>query len=252
MENLFKQSCHFSSTRLDKNVEYLRVFLGFNDTKVFKVVWKSRCLLASDYEKKMSENVLVLRKYGLSSDKIESLLLKNPACLLQRVEWFDGAVKKVEPLLGIRPDSPQFLDGVEIVMSLSEATLDNKLGICRSFGWTDEEIDRMTRSLPFCLRKSEGTIKASFEWFKEETGYEDEYLSTHPKLLVYSLEKRIVPRYRVWASLLDNNLKSGVSVCTIVALSEEKFVKDFVLPYREVVPSLYENYINATGLKIKC
>ena len=74
----------------------------------------------------------------------------------------------------------------------------------------------------------------------------------HPKLLVYSLEKRIVPRYRVWVSLLDNNLKSGLSVSTIVAYSQEKFTRDFVLPYREVVPSLYENYVNATGLKIKC
>ncbi|PWA58277.1 mitochodrial transcription termination factor [Artemisia annua] len=253
LENLFKQSCHFSSTRLDNNVKYLRVLLGFDDAKVFKVVWKSRCLLASDFEKKVSENVLVLRKYGLSDDKIEMLLLKNPGCLLQRAEWFDGAVKKVEPLLGIRPDSPRFLDGIETVMSLSEANLDKKLGVFRSFGWTDEEIVRMTGSLPFCLRKSEGMIKSSLEWFKEETGYEGEYLSTHPKLLVYSLEKRVIPRYQVLASLKEKNvLESRSSLCSVVALSEEKFMKDFVLPYREVVPSLYENYTNATDKKIKC
>ncbi|GJT64007.1 transcription termination factor MTERF5, chloroplastic-like protein [Tanacetum coccineum] len=110
----------------------------------------------------------VLRKYGVSSHKIESLLLKNPGCLLQRVEWLDGVVKKVEPLLGIRPDSPRFLDGVEIVKSFSEATLNKKLGIFRSFGWTEDEIVRMTGSLPSCLRRSEGTIKASLEWFKEK------------------------------------------------------------------------------------
>ncbi|GKC81062.1 mitochodrial transcription termination factor [Tanacetum coccineum] len=252
LEKLFKQSCNISSTRLDNNFRYLRVLLGFDDAKVFKVVLKSWWKLASDYEKKISENILVLSKYGLSSDKIESLLLRNSGCLLQRAEWLDGVVKKVEPLLGIRPDSPRFLDGVVIVMTLSEATLDKKLMIFRSFGWTEEEIVRMTRSLPFCLRRSEGAIKALLEWFKVEIGYGGEYLSTHPKLLVYSLEKRVVPRYRVWASLLDSNLKSGFSVCTIVALSEEKFMREFVLPYREVVPCLYENYINATGLKIKC
>nr|GEV07724.1 transcription termination factor MTEF1, chloroplastic-like isoform X1 [Tanacetum cinerariifolium] len=247
LEKLFKPSIHFSSTRLENNVRYLRGLLGFDDTKVFKVVSKSWWLLASDYEKKISENILVLSKYGWSSHKIEWLLLKNPGCLLQRVEWLDGVVQKVEPLLGIRPDSPRFLDGVEILMALSEATLDKKLMIFRSFGWTEEEIVRMTRSLPLCLRRSEGAIKASLEWFKVEIGYGGEYLSTHPKLLVYSLEKRVVPRYRVWASLLESDLKSGFLVCTIVALSEEKFMKDFVLPYREVVPCLYENYINATG-----
>ncbi|GJZ55516.1 transcription termination factor MTERF5, chloroplastic-like protein [Tanacetum coccineum] len=250
LEKLFKTSCHFSSTRLDNNVRYLRVLLGFDDTKVFKVVSKSWWLLASDYEKKISENMLVLRKYGVSSDKIESLLLKNPRCLLQRVEWLDGVVKKVEPLLGIRPDSPRFLDGVEIGMSLSEATLDKKLGIFRSFGWTEDEIVRMTRSLPLCLGRSEGAIKAKLEWFKEEIGYGGEYLSTHPKLFVYSLEKRVIPRYKVLASLKENNvLKNKLSLYTVVALSEEKFVTDFVLPYREVVPCLYESYTNAIGQK---
>ncbi|GJX02556.1 transcription termination factor MTERF5, chloroplastic-like protein [Tanacetum coccineum] len=253
LEKLFKSSIHFSITRLENNVRYLRVLLGFDDTKVFKVVSRSLWKLGSDYEKKISGNILVLRKYGLSSHKIESLLLKEPGSLLQRDEWLDGVVKKVEPLLGIKPDSPRFLDGVEIVMSLSEATLDKKLGVFRSLGWTEEEIVRMTRSLPFCLRMSEGTIKAKLEWFKEEIGYGGEYLSTHPKVLEYSLEKRIVPRYQVLASLKEKNvLKSKLSLYTAVGLSKEKFVKDFVLPYREVVPCLFESYTNATGQKIKC
>ncbi|GJS08519.1 transcription termination factor MTERF5, chloroplastic-like protein [Tanacetum coccineum] len=208
---------------LDNNVKYLRVLLGFDDTKVFKVVSKSWWLLASDFEKKISENILVLRKYELSSDKIESLLLKELGSLLQQ--------------------------GIEIVMLLSKATLDKKLRFFRSFRWTEEEIVRMTRSLPFCLRRSKGAIKASLEWFKVEIGYGGEYLSTHPKLLVYSLEKRVIPRYKVLASLKENNvLKNKLSLYTVVALSEEKFVTDFVLPYREVVPCLYESYTNAIAI----
>ncbi|GJV88508.1 transcription termination factor MTERF5, chloroplastic-like protein [Tanacetum coccineum] len=226
-------------------------FVGFDDTKVIKIVSRSMWKLGYDYEKKMSKNILVLRKYGLSSDKIETFFLMEPGCLLRRVEWLDGVVNKVEPLLGIRPGSPCFLDGIRLAMSLSEATMDKKLGIFRSFGWTEDEICTMTRSSPLCLRRSEGAIKAKLEWFKEEIGYGGEYLSTHPKLLVYSLEKRVIPRYKVLASLKEKNvLKSKLSLCSVVALSEEKFVRDFVLPYCEVVPSLCENYINSTGLTI--
>ncbi|GJX96682.1 mitochodrial transcription termination factor [Tanacetum coccineum] len=164
---------------LDNNLRYLRVLLGFDDAKVFKVVSRSWWKLASDYEKKISENILVLRKYGLSSHKIESLLLRNPGCLLRHAEWLDGVVKKVEPLLGIRL------------------------------------------------------------W--------GEYFQTHPQVLVYSLEKRVIPRYKVLASLKEKSaLKSKLSFCSVVALSEEKFVRDFVLPYCEVVPSLYENYTKST------
>ncbi|GJT64106.1 mitochodrial transcription termination factor [Tanacetum coccineum] len=95
--------------------------------------------------------------------------------------------------------------------------------------------------------RPEGAIKAKLEWFKEEIGYGGKFLSTHPKLLVYSLEKRVIPRYKVLASLKEKNvLKSKLSLCSVVALSEEKFVRDFVLPYCEVVPSLYENYTKST------
>ncbi|GJW11694.1 hypothetical protein Tco_1577521 [Tanacetum coccineum] len=79
----------------------------------------------------------------------------------------------------------------------------------------------------------------------------------HNKLLEDAVEKLIqklpprVVRYRNRINL-KSNLKSGFSVCSIVAFSEEKFMRDFVLPYHEVMPSLYENYINATGLKFKC
>ncbi|GJV10402.1 RNA-directed DNA polymerase, eukaryota, reverse transcriptase zinc-binding domain protein [Tanacetum coccineum] len=128
---------------------------------------------------------------------------------------------------------------------------DKGVELQRSFGWTEDEICTMTRSSPLCLRRSEGAIKAKLEWFKEEIGYGGEYLSTHPKLLVYSLEKRVIPRYKVLASLKEKNvLKSKLSFCTVVALSEEKFVRDFVLPYCEFVPSIYENYTKSTALTI--
>ncbi|GKD05235.1 mitochodrial transcription termination factor [Tanacetum coccineum] len=106
-------------------------------------------------------------------------------------------------------------------MSLSEATLDKKLGIFRSFEWTKEEIVRMTRSFPLCLNRSEGMIRVSLKRFKEEIGYEGENLSSHPKLLMYSLEKRIVPRYQVLASLKEKNvLKSKLSLYTAVSRGE--------------------------------
>ncbi|GJX02555.1 mitochodrial transcription termination factor [Tanacetum coccineum] len=324
-------------------------------------LWK----LGSDYEKKFSENILVLRKYEVSSHKIESLLLKNPGCLLQRVEWLDGVVKKLEPLLGIRPDSPRYLDGVEI-----------------------DEIVIMTRSLPSCLRRSEGTIKAKLEWFKEEIGYGDHRMeepetesdseeipfktekinkvkseyrkgessknksrnyefrmpmhkgipnknnSSSGAINILNLDcisdlterKRILEKWSTEISLIlqtnQDDFQTAKSVLTliehktegniqslvkqaqwnedihgidffdsvidilytmfvgidyhgnkdleiikeqeqarrnklshytaVVARSEEKFVKDFVLPYCEVVPCLYESYTNATGQKIKC
>ncbi|KAF5805706.1 putative transcription regulator mTERF family [Helianthus annuus] len=251
LEKLVKQSNNFSSNRLGANVSFLRELLGGCDDKVSKVIQRSWWMLSSNYAHKLSSSLLVLKKNGLSDDKIQSILLKNPACLLQNPQWLEATITKVEPVLGVPPESPRFLDGLEIIISLSKSTLDMKFGIFRSFGWSDSEILTMTKALPFCLRSSEARIQLSLNFFMNELGYTPAYLATHPKLLVYSLEKRVMPRTQVLNVLRENKLlKKNFSLCSIAALSEEKFLKDFVLPYREFVPHLFEAYTKATGHQV--
>ncbi|KAL8199947.1 hypothetical protein R6Q57_013515 [Mikania cordata] len=247
LENLFRRSVNFSTSRLGANVDYLREVLG-SDEKVIKVIQRSWWMFSLNYAKKLSPNLLVLKKNGLSDDKIEYILLKNPSCLLRNPDWLEATIKKVEPVLGIPPESPRFVDGLEMVLSLSESTIDMKSGIFRSFGWSDSEILTMTRSLPSCLRGSEAKLQASLKFFMSKLGYTAAYLATHPKLLVYSLDKRVMPRYEVLEILKEKKLlKNNFSLCSVSALSVEKFIKDFVMPYNEFVPNLYEAYTNATG-----
>ncbi|KAI3706165.1 hypothetical protein L1987_76423 [Smallanthus sonchifolius] len=247
LEKLFKQSTSFSTNRLVANVNYLRELLGSDDEKVNKVIQRSWWMLSSNYAHKLSASLLVLKKNGLSNDKTESILLRNPGCLLQSAEWLEATINKVEPVLGIPPESPRFVDGLEIIVSLSKSTLDMKFAIFRSFGWSESEILTMTRSLPFCLRSSEARLQVSLNFFMNELGYSAAYLATHPKLLVYSLEKRVMPRNKVLKILKEKKvLKNNYSLCSVVALSEENFIKDFVLPYREFVPHLFEVYTKAT------
>ncbi|KAF5810411.1 putative transcription regulator mTERF family [Helianthus annuus] len=250
LEKLFKQSYNFSSNRLSANVNFLRELLGCDD-KVNKVIQRSAWMLNSNYAHRLSSSWMLLKKNGLSDEKIQTILLKNPNCLLQNPEWLEATVSKVEPVLGIPPESPRFLDGLEIVISLSKSTLDMKFGIFRSFGWLDSEILIMAKALPFCLRRSEAKLQASLNFFMNELGYTPAYLATHPKLLVYSLEKRVMPRKQVLNILKEKKvLKSNFSLCSVAALSEEKFIKDFVLPYREFVPHLFEAYTKAAGHQI--
>nr|XP_043617167.1 transcription termination factor MTERF2, chloroplastic-like [Erigeron canadensis] len=242
-------SSSISSTRLCDNISYLRELLS-SDEKVIKVIQRSWWLLATNFTSKVNASLSVLKEHGLSDEKIELILLRNPGCLLQSVEWLDATIKKVEPVLGISAESPRFVDGIEIVVSMTQATLDAKFGIFRSFGWLDSEILKMTVALPFCLRLSEDNMKLTLDFLMNKLGYTAAYLSTHPKLIVYSLKRRVIPRYNVLEVLKEKKvLKSKFSLCSVVALSEEKFVKDYVLPFSEGVPHLYETYTKATGYK---
>ncbi|KVI07245.1 Mitochodrial transcription termination factor-related protein, partial [Cynara cardunculus var. scolymus] len=133
--------------------------------------------------------------------------------------------------------------------ALSTATkLETKFEVYRSFGWSDSEIITMARALPVCLRRSEAKLQTTLNFFMNELGYTAAYLATHPKMLVYSLEKRVMPRNSVLEILKEKKLlKYNFSLCSVVALSEVKFLDDFVLPYCDFVPHLYEAYPNATG-----
>lgn len=247
LEKLVKQSPTYSSNRLGSNVDYLKKLLN-SDEKVSKVIYRSWWMLSTNFAQKLSANMLVLEKYGLPNDKIETILLRNPGCLLQSPEWLESTIKRVEPVLGIPRNSPRFVDGIEIIISLSKLTLETKFGVFRSFGWTDSEIFTMVKALPFCVRRSEAKIQVSLNFFMNELGYTAQYLATHPKLLVYSLEKRVMPRNKVLEILKEKKLlKNNFSLCSVVAFSEVNFVKDFVAPYHEFVPHLLEAYTNATG-----
>ncbi|XP_024970318.1 transcription termination factor MTERF2, chloroplastic-like [Cynara cardunculus var. scolymus] len=247
LEKLFKPTLGFSNNRLTSNVNYLRELLD-SDDKVIKVIHKSWWLLSTNFAQKLSANLLVLKKYGFSNGKIENLLMKNPGCLLQSPEWLETTIKKVEPVLGIPRESPRFVDGFETVASMTNSKLETKFEVYRSFGWSDSEIITMARALPVCLRRSEAKLQTTLNFFMNELGYTAAYLATHPKMLVYSLEKRVMPRNSVLEILKEKKLlKYNFSLCSVVALSEVKFLDDFVLPYCDFVPHLYEAYPNATG-----
>ncbi|KAI3757420.1 hypothetical protein L6452_04957 [Arctium lappa] len=241
LEKVFKPSINFSSNRLVANVNYLRKLLD-SDEKVIKVIHKSWWWLSTNFAQKLSANLLVLKKYGLSDRKIEVILIKNPGYLLQTPEWLEATIKKAENVLGIPRGSPRFADGIEMVASMTTSKLEMKFGIFRNFGWSDLEIITMARALPFCLSCSEAKLEASLNFFMNELGYTAAYLASHPKMLVYSLEKRVMPRNKVLEILKEKKvLKKNFSLCSVVALSEVKFVEDFVLPYRDFVPHLYSS-----------
>nr|XP_043614576.1 uncharacterized protein LOC122586662 [Erigeron canadensis] len=244
LENLFRKSRNISSKKLSDNVIFLRELLG-SDAKVCKVLQRTWLSLS---EQKMSHNLQILNKYGLSNAKMKTLVLQDPNVLLTKSKYLESSIKKVEPVFGIRPNSPRFGDGIEMIVSMSKSTLERKLQIFRSFGWLDSDILTMTRTSPFCLKRSEAKLKVSLNFFMNELGFTAAYVATHPKLLVYSLEKRVMPRNKVLQILNDKKLlKSKYSLCTGISLSEKKFMKYFVFPYQECVPHLYEVYTNASG-----
>ncbi|CAK9184922.1 unnamed protein product [Ilex paraguariensis] len=231
-------------THIIPSLDYLRRALR-SDENVIRALKRSQWLLTCNTLKKMPPNVLLLRKCGLSIEKIEKFIINNPRYVLQKPEWLEEIVHRVEEELGIPRVSRMFLYGIDALASSSKSTLERKFGIFRSFGWSNSEISTMARNLPYCLSLSEAKIRNALNYFMKEIGYAPGYLASHPKLLMHSLEKRVVPRNEVLKILIEKKLnKSKQSLYAVVCLTESKFIEDYVLPYKNKMPDLYGAYNN--------
>lgn len=230
-------------TYIRPSLVYLRNLLG-SDEYVVNIIKKNSWLLR--VTKTLAPKVLLLQDIGLSDEKIRKFILQNPTRITRNVGWLKDVIHRVEKDLGIPRESPMFCHGISAILSISQSTLANKIDIYRSFGWSDEHIRTMTRTHPSCLNFSEATICKRLTFLMNEVGLTPEYLASRSYFLTYSLEKRVIPRYRILKILNEKHLKKGVQLSAI-SFSPSKFMEAYLLPYKDKIPIAYESYMKSVG-----
>ncbi|CAI9106519.1 OLC1v1005699C1 [Oldenlandia corymbosa var. corymbosa] len=135
------------------------------------------------------------------------------------------------------------------------STIDEKLGVFRSFGWSDLEIFGIVRKLPMFLTQTATRIRIVVDFFMNELGYSPHYLASHPVFLTLSFDKRVKPRVEVVRTLTKKNLnRRKAGLFSVLSMSESMFLKNYILPYKDVlpVPDMYNAYLSKAEIpKIK-
>ncbi|XP_059280905.1 transcription termination factor MTERF15, mitochondrial-like [Lycium ferocissimum] len=230
-------------TILKPNLNYLMELLGSQDS-VAKIVMKEPRLLSRNLPKVIPPNILLLQDLGFSRMDIETIFNRHPRFLLNNPEWLERAVHRLEKNFHMSRGSRMFLHGFVVLRSLDESKLQRKLNIFQSFGWSDSDICKMVRTVPYCLTTSEAKIRITLKFFMNELGYEPSYLASNAPLLKYSFEKRVVPRNEILNFLKENQLVKGkLSLYTVVKCTELQFLEKYVLPFRETMPEVYDLYM---------
>ncbi|GMH09334.1 hypothetical protein Nepgr_011175 [Nepenthes gracilis] len=226
------------------SVDFLKLILG-TDANVIKAIKRANWLLSGSTPKRMRENVASLQKYGLSHERIQKLILLNPRFLHYTTSRIEESLITVEEMLGIPPESTIFIYAVQMTASFSREALKLKYEIFKSCGWSELDVRAMARKLPSILGLSESTIRSRVNFFMKELGYEAGYIASRPTLLMFSMDKRVLPRNAVLLFLKERELKTrNPSLYTVLHLTESQFLNRFVLPYKDVFPQLREAYIS--------
>ncbi|MQL93860.1 hypothetical protein Taro_026507 [Colocasia esculenta] len=255
---LIAQSPAILSRSLDQYLrpcfEFLHRFLSATDD-LHAVLWRPGWGLNFNMKSTMIPNTEHLLELGVAAPVISRLIASYPWVLTQRHELFAEGVQIVQDW-GVKPDMKVFPHALRTVLSLRKSNLSSKFELFKKLGWSEEEVIKAFRRSPLCITVSEQKIMR-INCFARKLGLGPSDLSRQPALLMYSFDKRILPRYAVWQVLTSKGLieQRTSKLTSMFVISEERFMNGYVKKYMDNVPEVMDVYlgkIKAEGPEIGC
>ncbi|CAN4122190.1 unnamed protein product [Withania somnifera] len=223
-------------------ISYLREVLG-SDEYVVKAIKKKPCLLSVKACERLRVNMLFFQSIGFTNEDIKKFILQNPYTLLASPEMVKEKVERLRNEFRISRSSGMFIHGVDVFISMKESTIDTKLDVLRDYGWSKWDIIKLVQVLPYCLRLSQMRIRAALDFYMLQLGLKPAYLASHPTLLMFSMEKRVLPRLEIMRSLVEKKLyDEDYNLYTVLLPSEQKFYQVYVLAHKDKMPDVCEQY----------
>ncbi|KAK1294222.1 hypothetical protein QJS10_CPA16g01293 [Acorus calamus] len=168
---------------------------------------------------------------------------------LTQPDRFTEVSTKVKAM-DFKPSSSLFYKALGTMLSLSKSTWEEKFEWYRSFGWSEDDILSAFKKHPQIMNLSKYKIRKMMDFFLKEPGLELSSISSRPNLMLYSLEKTIIPRYSVINVLKSHGLlNKDVSLLMICILKEEKFLEKYVIKYQGTVPQVLQAYQGKTKIR---
>lgn len=235
--------------QLTSPIEYLRNLLGSYEDAV-KAIKRCSSVLDTSASRVIDLNVQLLLKHGISKERVSRFVVQNPRVFIYKPKRLEQILYMVENEFGISPRCEMFYHGVLAASTISKATIESKVSVLRSFGYSDSVIYLMIKKFPGILRRSEDKLRKAWDFFTKEIGCSPDFLRSHPTLFNHSLEKRVIPRSEVLKILKEKNLSNRkLGLYRLMSISESDFLDDFIFPYKNQIPDVVDSYLTIVGRK---
>ncbi|KAK1318707.1 hypothetical protein QJS10_CPB04g00583 [Acorus calamus] len=228
---------------------FLKGVLGTREVVVLAAK-RSPWLLHNNLHKTMGSKIEVLRDHRVPDSSISAMIKQRPRLFLSlHPDRFTKAITKVKAM-DFRPSSSLFYMALGSILSISESHWEEKFELYRSFGWSEDDILLAFKKMPRIMELSNDKIRRMMDFFLKEPGLGLSIISSWPHLLLFSLEKTIIPRWSVIRVLTSHGiLNKDANVSTIFKLQEEKFLEKYVIKYQEKVPQVLQAYHGKTAIE---
>jgi mTERF domain-containing protein len=217
-------------------VQELRRILG-TDENVLEAIKVDSSVILVNVEKVLRPNMSMLISHGVPQSVVLKLfyLRQNPLAMsMNRLSEIVGEVKK----LGFDPKKFLFVLAIRS-LAVSKTLWEQKVEAYRSFGLSKDEIYSAFKRNPLFMTISKKKIKKFMSFFVNELKMKPSLISKTPILILFSMEKRIIPRCSVLQLLMSKGLiKADTSIVHAWIITEKEFVNKFVCKYQNEVPDV--------------
>lgn len=218
-------------------IELLRRVLD-TDENVLKAIRAGCLVLEYDIEKVLEPNIAILVNHGVPKSLVVKLMLIQPRTLLQSTARLNKIIDEVKKL-GFDPTNLLFVLAIRSMAVMSKALWEKKLEAYMNFGLTKDEVYSAFRRQPMFMIVSEQKISKLMDCYVNKLSMEPLIISKHPYLLLFSLEKRILPRCSVLQLLMSNKvITEDFSLTYMFKMTEKQFIERIVKKYEHKVPKV--------------
>ncbi|CAL5214061.1 unnamed protein product [Lathyrus oleraceus] len=186
-------------------------------------------------------NIAFLESCGIVGDQVLILLKRHSRLLSFSQSAIRNYVSQAVEL-GFHQNSRMLIHGLQTISGLSKKTFKRKLDIIQSFGFSNDETLQMFKKSPALLRASDKKLKVGIEFFLHTVTLPKPALANRPMILMYSIEDRVFPRYRVFQLLKSQNLCKVSSFVYVLCLSEDMFLNKYISKFKENTEALLIAY----------
>ncbi|CAI9775222.1 unnamed protein product [Fraxinus pennsylvanica] len=221
--------------------------LPLSGKEVVMMVNRNSRILATNVEK-IAGNVQAMQQVGVPPRSISYFISRFPASVQRDNEKFRKSLDEVISM-GFNPLRLMFILAVRVRCETTKPTWDYKVKVFKRFGLSGEAVMSAFRLHPGCMNVSEEKVLRVMDFFINKMKWEPIVVIRSPAVLLYNLEKRIIPRCNVITLLMQKGfLKENFPLMSFLKYSEVDFLNKFVYNYKDDLTQLVDVYRQGMAL----
>ncbi|KAG6499750.1 transcription termination factor MTERF15, mitochondrial-like [Zingiber officinale] len=218
-------------------IKFWQDLLGSKDA-LMKLFKSNNWVLGYSIKKRIQPNLELLRECGVDGQKLNFILRFRPMFISQKIDTLKSLISRVEDL-GMPRTSGMFHCSLCALFMVHPNKFKMLMELFRSFGWSQGDVVAAFQKYPAMAGRSLKNLQRKMEFLINEAGCASSYIATHPVLLTLSLERRLIPRHRILATLKSRgHCERDYKVTTYMMSSEDKFIEKYVIVYKDRYPDL--------------